>query len=65
MRHVYVCMSDDSARVFMCLRTGPDAPLSPPFITDKSVFAVIPQIDATCSPVTVQLSRVSPSRCTF
>ncbi|KAI3353391.1 hypothetical protein L3Q82_019924 [Scortum barcoo] len=37
-----------------------DAPLSPPFITDKPESVVIPRVDATCSPVTVPLSSYTP-----
>ncbi len=53
-----MCVWEMTARA--CVHTGPDAPLSPPFITDKSVSAVIPRVDATCSPVTVLLSPCPP-----
>lgn len=60
---MFVCMRDDSARVhvFVCVCTGPDAPLSPPVTTDKSVSAGGGHVqpgDGLAKPV-------SSLRCTF
>lgn len=52
-RHVW--MSDDRVRARALVQSAPLLH----FIRDKSVFVVIPQMDATCSPVKLALSRVA------